>query len=861
MDGFAMSSHPSEGAEPPPQPAGAWQAGLWSVGRWRGAARHLVKQTLRLEADISDVESVAEEQSKTLAETAFLFSSLGVNSVGLILIDFNSQIGLYGAGLSLTIAGLYVTWVVLALPRHRINRQPWFMRASLTILVTQGVLWGFLINQLAFVATQSQRNLVTAVIMGLASVPMLGAPFRAAMAFWVPTVIATGIAVAFTLQPFDLYLLLCFGGYVLFTFGGIVVINRTLLERSIGRVRLQQQNETIGLFLRDYEENAADWLWETDARLQLLKMPARLAQLLDSPRRSLEGRRLDVLLGLHETAHPSGRELKAMLNARVAFRDVTVQLELNEQTRWWCLTGRPVLDDRGRFQGYRGIGSDVTDVRLAEQKIRRLATYDSLTGLYNRRMFLDRMNAACGLAPDGLAPDGLASDSLASDGLATDGVTLHNALQGDLTPAATAGDLEGAASGAAFALLLLDLDHFKSVNDDFGHATGDSLLIAASERLRGAVREGDVLARLGGDEFAILLASGETAHAVEVAERLIALLGRPFQFGERSVSIGASAGFAMFPQDGATPKALLRNVDLALYTAKTKGRGNYQRFKAWMSDQYHDKLAMQSDLRGAVEASRLHVDYQPICNLRTGEIVSVEALARWDHPQRGSVPPAEFIRMAEEIGLISRIGEFVLEQACRAASVWPEHVRIAVNLSPMQFGNNTLLRTIQTVLAHSGLSAERLELEVTESTWLAATKQTLDQLDELAKIGVRMVLDDFGTGYSSLACLRTFRFQGLKIDPSFIRDLGRDDKAAAIVKTIVTLASDIGVTLTAEGVETAEQVGLLLGCGIEQAQGFFLGLPRPQAEILAAMRRVDEDFRAAAAATERLRARPEDSAS
>ncbi len=743
--------------------------------------------------DAGNPKEMLEEQSKTLSETGILFSALGVNSVGLILIDFGSQIGYLGNSTSALIMALYALWTTISLPRFRSKNAPLFIRVSLMILVAQGILWGALISQLSIVATPGQRNIVTAIIMALVSVPMLGAPFAAAMAFWIPIVIAAVIVVAFKLQPFDNYMLLCFGGYIIFTLGGIITINKTLIERSIGRVRLQQQNDMIGILLRDYEENTADWLWETDAEMNLHAVPARLAHLLSSSREMLEGKSLVAILGLYGSAHSSGKEFAALLKAQAAFRGFTLEVELQDGTHWWSLTGRPVMDSRARFQGYRGFGSDITEALLSEQRIHHLATHDSLTGLYNRSMFLERLERAC------------------------------------------KGALESSPENATFSLLLLDLDRFKEANDTYGHATGDALLVAVGERLRGAVRECDVVARLGGDEFAIYLPFGSVSYATDIAERLIALLSQSYQIGASYVTIGASFGIAMFPQDGTTPKDLLRNVDLALYAAKEHERGTYQLFKSQMSEVFFEQLALQSDLRQAIGTSQLHVEYQPIISLQTGRAVSFEALVRWTHPLRGPISPSVFIPLAEEAGMISTIGEFVLREACRVASSWADDICVAVNLSPIQFGNPDLLTVVSLALADSGLNPERLELEVTESTWLLATQQTVNQIGELERTGIRMVLDDFGTGYSSLACLREFRFHGIKIDRSFTKDLGHDKKADAIIATIARLASDIGVPLTAEGVETHEQLELLRRCGIDRVQGFLLGRPQLSDMTLTAM--------------------------
>ena len=712
----------------------------------------------------------------------------------LILLAFRPDIGVPGLLLGLAIITLYVCWMSVTWSWFRARQHSTYLYMSIRVLMLQGLLWGLLVNYLASVANLAQQNIVTAIIMALVSTPMLGAPFSAAMAFWVPMMIAAVVAIWSMHQLFDVYLLLCFAGYLAFTFGGIVFINRTLPDRSIGRVHLPQPNETIGLFLRDYEESTADWMWETDVDQRLRRVPVRLARLLASSCADLEGMKLDAALGLRTATHPANWELTSALNARAAFRDHTIRLEVGHEVRWWRLTGRPVMDDRGRYKGYRGVGSDVTEAHLAEKRIQRLASYDTLTGLLNRQMFNERLKLACDKAAN------------------------------------------PASRQPAFALLLLDLDRFKAVNDDFGHATGDALLVIVGERLRKAVRETDMVARLGGDEFAIMLASGNVGEAVEIAERLILELSRTIQIDETYVTVGASFGIAMYPGDGATPKELLRNVDLALYSTKERQRGTYRFFKPEMMQAHEDQLALQADLQHAVATEQMYVVYQPIFDMHTGRIASVEALMRWNHPTRGAVPPSVFIPLAEECGLISQIGEFVLDQACQAASRWPEDICVSVNLSPIQFGRPELVSRITQSLQGSNLSPARLELEITESTWLAPTQQTLAHLEELDRLGVKVVMDDFGTGYSSLSSLQEFQFDGLKIDARFIRDLEQNTKTAAIVRTIARLAAEVGMSLTAEGVETADQLAILHTCGVKRAQGFLLGRPQPEAEVLAAVR-------------------------
>ena len=742
-------------------------------------ARLLLNHPGLMQASLTDLNELQREQSRTLAMTSVLFAILGINSSVLVLADFWPTISTTGCVLCLSIIGLYAIWLLLGALRSGSNHLP-FMHQSIALLIVLSICWGCLINDVAIGATEQQRTSVVAMIMALVSVPLLSAPFSAAMAFWIPIAITTTYAMTVQLQPLDTYVLLCFLGYIVAMFCGIVLANKTTLERSIGRIRMQQQHDTIGLLLREYEENTADWLWETDEQLRLRRVSPRMAQQLGIHAADLEGRLL------HEAifAGDARKKFATQLEHRAAFHSLEVESEVGGAVRYLSLTGRPMIDGRARFLGYRGFGSDITEVRLAERRVQYMASFDSLTGLANRQSFVTALTEACEHTDPnekGFAP---------------------------------------------FSVLLLDLDRFKDVNDTFGHGTGDELLAAVAKRITSAIRGVDLAARLGGDEFAILLRSGNIDDAIEIAERLIGSLSTRFHLSETVVTIGSSFGIVSFPKDGSNPADLLKNVDLALYEAKGRERGTYQLFDQRMSEVFYDQLALQADLRLAVHSEQLYVEYQPIYDLRTREIVSAEALVRWRHPVRGQISPAVFIPLAEEAGLIVTLGAFVMREACSAAALWDKSIRVAVNLSPIQFGHPDLLNAIRQTLEDTGLEPTRLEIEVTESTWLAATKQTLGQLEALEVAGIRMVLDDFGTGYSSLSCLREFHFHGLKIDGSFIRSMDGDAKAASIIRTIANLAADIGVSLTAEGIETPEQADLLRSFGIQRGQGFLLGRPR-----------------------------------
>ena len=383
-----------------------------------------------------------------------------------------------------------------------------------------------------------------------------------------------------------------------------------------------------------------------------------------------------------------------------------------------------------------------------------------------------------------------------------------------------------------FAVLMIDLDRLKPVNDLLGHAAGDAVLRIAAARLRSVLRKGDVLSRLGGDEFALIqLDVCEEAAAKALAGRIVELMEHPMTIDEQVVHVGASVGVAFAPRDGDEPAALLHNADLALYAAKADGKGVYRFFDPELDAQMQARRGLEIGLRKALSADELEVHFQPLVEARSGRVAGAEALVRWDHPEKGLIPPADFISLAEETGLIIPLGEKVLRLACAVAAQWPADLTIAVNLSPAQFRNRNLALMVRTVLAETGLAAERLELEITEGVLLADEKATLNVLRELRQQGVRISMDDFGTGYSSLSYLRRFPFDKIKIDRSFVQQLPCDSESAAIVRAIINMGACLGMTTTVEGVETPEQLAFSAAEGCTFVQGYLVSRPLPAKEF------------------------------
>nr|WP_041756060.1 EAL domain-containing protein [Bradyrhizobium sp. ORS 278] len=383
------------------------------------------------------------------------------------------------------------------------------------------------------------------------------------------------------------------------------------------------------------------------------------------------------------------------------------------------------------------------------------------------------------------------------------------------------------------AVLVLGLDNFKSINDTLGHAIGDRLLRGVGKRLRSILRQEDIVARLNSDEFAVVQGGlARPEDAAQLCRRLLQALADPYLIDGSSVTIGATIGIAMAPNDGDDAEKLLKNADMALSRAKTETRGTFSYFETGMDARAQSRRKIEIELRDAIQRDLLQPHYQPLIDLSTGRITGFEALVRWPHPERGMIPPSEFIPIAEETGLISGLGRSMLRQACSDAAKWPDEVRVAVNMSPLQFRVGNVLSLVMDALKQSGLPASRLELEITETLVLEKSGQVLATLHALRALGVRISMDDFGTGYSSLSYLRSFPFDKIKVDQSFIRDLAANREAQAIVRSIVSLGKGLGVTITAEGVETEAELRCLRAEGCHEAQGYLFSRPRPNAEIV-----------------------------
>ncbi|MGA1805387.1 bifunctional diguanylate cyclase/phosphodiesterase [Rhizobium sp. HT1-10] len=537
---------------------------------------------------------------------------------------------------------------------------------------------------------------------------------------------------------------------------------------------------------RDVAEASSDWIWESDASLRLVYFSARFTEVTGMAATNVLGKTIKQFFS-SDTHSDGWRRLVDETLEHSAFRDLRCcYRDARGHARMCRLAGRPILSPSGEYLGYRGTATDITEEVEAQERAAHLAHHDALTGLPNRVLFRDRLNVA---------------------------VASH---QGET---------------ARIAVICLDLDHFKEVNDTLGHGAGDILLQQLSGRLTACVRPSDTVARLGGDEFAIIqIGVNQPLEAEQLSRKLIEAVRKPFLIDGQELHIGVSVGIAIADLAYGDPERLLRNADIALYRAKQAGRATYKIFEPKMDIELQARKALEHDLRQAVLKSELEVHYQPLIDLETRTITAVEALVRWRHPDRGLVSPADFIPLAEETGLVVSIGAWVLETACTQAMEWP-NLRVAVNLSPVQFRNRELIETVKDVLARTGLPADRLELEITESVLINDANAALSILNALKSLGVKIAMDDFGTGYSSLGYLNSFPFDKIKIDKSFIGDMSTQDKSGAIVKSVISMGQSLNMITTAEGVETIEQATFLTDEGCDQLQGFYFSKPVTAEEL------------------------------
>ncbi len=600
----------------------------------------------------------------------------------------------------------------------------------------------------------------------------LQAKIMAIAALWLPTVVALGSAQSYVFLGCGIS-------------GGLFLVTRqTRINRAAMKQRRRQdliQTRAMDI-LTDFEKTGHGWFWETDRLGGITYVSASVSDVLGCPAEVLLGRPLTELFILGASVQEGERTLRFHLSARSSFQDLAVQAATNTQERWWSLSGQPVYDRYDNFHGFRGFGSDLTEKRRSQEDASRLAHFDSLTSLANRFQMSQ---------------------------------TLEKILNAQRV------------EQRACAVLLLDLDRFKQVNDTMGHPAGDALLTQVAQRLERTVDKVGRVGRLGGDEFKIVIPGAiRREELAQLSQRIIENLSHPYSIEGMSAVIGVSIGIAVSPEDGVTSEALIRNADLALYAAKGGGRGRHHFYAPDLHSDAEERRELENDLRDALASGGLELHYQPVVHTTTEKITGFEALLRWNHPKLGSLSPTKFIPIAEEAGLIAPIGEWALRTACMDLAGWPESVRVAVNVSPLQFASPELPAIVTHALATAQVNPARLELEITESVFLNDDANTDAMFAALKRIGVRLSLDDFGTGYSSLGYLKKAPFDKIKIDQSFVRGATMPgSRNGAIIASIVSLAEALGMETTAEGVETLDELDLIRMLGCSHIQGYIYDKP------------------------------------
>ncbi|MFN3318265.1 MAG: putative bifunctional diguanylate cyclase/phosphodiesterase [Allorhizobium sp.] len=674
--------------------------------------------------------------------------------------------------------------------RRRGMRERASLRGTIRAIIYAAVLsslWAALDVAAYHSADETQRMVLIALTVGmaggggfaLATIPPASIVFCGTM--------AVGAALALSRDPtvVGAYLFVLYLIFAAIIVRSSLAVCRSLTERVRAKIAADEQRDVINLLLNDFEENAADWLWGVDRDFNLERASVRFYDQLQVPEGMVLGRPITTIMPFSPVGVDGLDCRENFINsllARQSFRDQDICVELGGELAIWSLTAKAIHDDAGNFMGYRGVGRDVTASRESRLRIEHMARHDPLTEVGNRVLLSEDFERA---------------------------VSRYERF------------------GDPFSVLLLDLDRFKQINDNFGHTGGDELLRTVASILSQLRGETDTLARIGGDEFAILHATEDPQSAAILAARIIEKLQQPLTLRCGSAHVGVSIGIACAPIDGIDPDQLMRNADLALYRAKTDGRNRYRFFDSSLDAAARRRSMIEQELALAIAEERLSINYQPLVDAQTRRVVCAEALLRWNHPTLGSVSPGEFIPIAEESGQIGAIGSWVLRQACKDAVRWPDHIRIAVNLSSRQFLSPGLLPLVETALKQNELPAHRLELEVTESLLMETTLGVEETLVSLSRLGLRIALDDFGTGFSSLSYLRRYRFDKLKIDQSFISDLETNSDSRAIVESVIKLARDLRMSVAAEGVETKGQFDLLRQMTCGEIQGFLVGRPMP----------------------------------
>jgi len=604
---------------------------------------------------------------------------------------------------------------------------------------------------------------------------------QAAFAFFVPISIGMVVGLFQLNDPRTPYL-----NVMVVIYSAVIAVavrwNFTLFTRQfLSEAEINQQRSLIGLLLRDFEATSSDWLWQTDDDGILVNLPLPI----DGAKTGYDIMEVgSELISLFD-ANEARNVLALSIVRKQSFRDLVLLVRTGDERRWWSLSGKPVYVD-GTYAGFRGVASDVTQSKQIEDRIAFMAHYDGLTGLPNR-------------------------------------MTFHEELEKIVVTQPTRKSVR--------AVLWMDLDNFKWVNDTLGHPAGDELLCQFAARLSDICTVEDVIARLGGDEFALIVERHDRSELRAFLDRLVDRMARPYEIHGSMANCSASVGVRVIDESDIDVQIVLSHADMALYRAKKSRKGTWCEFSPEMEERARARRVIEADLHSAVETGQLHLKFQPIVSASTREIVSLETLMRWDHPMRGPIMPSDFIEHAEDCGLINRIGEWAIREALNQARQLPPSIGVSVNISPLQLHSSKLISTIVNALAHSGIDPSRLDMEITETVLMSDSEFVLERLNQLKRIGLKISLDDFGTGFSSLSYLRAFPFDKLKIDKCFVSDLEHNEDSRAITRATLNLAQSLGIRCTAEGVETESQAKFLVEHGCDELQGFLISRAKPLGQL------------------------------
>lgn len=652
-----------------------------------------------------------------------------------------------------------------------------------------GFSWAGVIFFALPVSNSYQISQIYAILIGLVGTAVFAGPAIYSILFWTPLVIGSTIALLIQSNQIQISTMVGVVAFFALSFASIIELSRKLVEREVGAIRIARLKEETEILLRDFQQGASDWLFELDGSLAIVNPSERFCEVA---RRSASAMRINLRTLLLDGDGSIFRhkdeaidKLMEQLESHLPFRDVIVSIPFDGELRWWDLSAKPIFRETGELACYRGVGRDITDLHRSRERVTYLARHDPLTTLFNRDMFA---------------------------------VALAQAIND--------------AEQAPAALLCVDLDYFKTVNDSFGHAVGDNLLRAAAERLCGCVRGRDMVFRLGGDEFAIIVPGVQRPEVASIAARIVEHLGQPFRIRSLTMTVGVSVGIAMLPNDARTPEGIHHCADLALYQAKVEGRGRFNFFNSDTQDAITRRIAIHADLKNTAIRNQLFLDYQPIVDLSTGAPVAMEALVRWRHPARGIISPGEFISIAEDSGLIGMIGKYVIDMACQTAAQLTPGLQVTINLSPRQLRDETLPDKIAEVMAQNGLGPGRIAFEITETCLLDISGHSLDLLDRIRALGCSIILDDFGTGYSSFRPIHEYRFDRIKIAQALLEDVFLHTNGRVILETVISMGQRIGIDMIAEGIETENQAGLLRSLGCPFGQGYWFSRPISNVHLL-----------------------------